>query len=220
MFAFFTYLLTPVTPLLVLLFGRRNHRLLYHACQALAIVFGFLAVVLGWAVFGWLTALVSTRMPMLYIIPIALALVAPIWGMYRRSRLYHGRSIWFNMLTTAIFAGVVVWGCWRVIEWLSPTILPIFGTLMLMASFALVIAGAIVAVVGWILGMVNGVRGLTKPAPVYGAWGMWLFNRLTRKERRQIAEDDLAAEASASIAAMHADITPLIAPAKAQVAEQ
>lgn len=218
--AFFSYLLAPVVAPLVLLFRRKDYFALYHACQALALVAGLLVIFIGWAVLGWLVAFVSISLPQIYLVPIVLALVAPIWGMFKRSRRYQGRGIWGSMAVTAALAVLFGWLAWIAIEWLSPNVLPLAGPLLQMSGFALVIAALLLAAVGLLLGMVNSLRGVARKVPLYGGWGERWFNALTRKVREAVEASD-AAIALAALAdpAMMADIVADEAAEKATISD-
>jgi len=218
MTSFLSYLLAPIVAPLVMLFRRKDYPVLYHACQALALVVGVLVVLVGWVVIGWLVTFVSTTFPQIYLVPIVWALLVPLWGMYQRSRRYQGRGIWGNMAITAILAVIFGWAAWKVIEWLAPSVLPIAGVLLQMSSFALVIAAGIMAIVGWIWGMVNALRGVTKKVPLFGGWGEKWFNAITRRDREALEASDAAAALALADPALMADIDPVDADKIAQQA--
>lgn len=204
--SFLSYLLAPIVAPLVLIFQRKNYPVLYHACQALALVVGLLLVLVGWAVLGWLLSFISITVPQIYVVPIIWALLTPLWGMFKRSRMYQGRGIWFSMAITAAIAAAFGWAAWKAIEWLSPSVLPLAGTMLQMASFGLVIAATIVAIVGWIWGMVNALRGRTKKVPLFGGWGEKWFNALTRRDREALELSDAAAALALADALLSADL--------------
>jgi uncharacterized membrane protein len=196
--SFLSYLLAPIVAPLVMIFRRKDYFALYHACQALAVVAGVLLVLVLWAVLGWLMTFVSITVPQIYLVPIVLALVAPIWGMFKRSRRYQGRGIWGSMAGTAVLAVLFSWLAWKVISWLAADVLPLAGTLLQMASFALVIAAVAMGVVGLVLGMLNALRGVAKKVPLYGGWGNTWFNAITRRDREALEASDAAAALAAS----------------------
>lgn len=195
--AFLSYLLAPVVAPLVMLFRRKDYFALYHACQGMAIVAGMLAVALGWVVWGWLVSFVSITFPQIYVVPIVLALLEPIWGMFQRSRRYQGRGIWGSMAITAVLAVIFSWLAWKVIAWLSPNVLPLAGPLLQMSTFALVIAAGALALVGWLWGMVNALRKTARKVPLFGGWGENWFKALTKRDREALEASDAALLAAA-----------------------
>lgn len=219
-----SYLLSPIVAPLVLLLRRKDYFALYHACQALAILAGFALVFVGWLVLGWLVSFVSITVPQIYVLPIVWALLAPLWGLIKRSRRYQGRGVWGSMVGTVILAIIFGWAAWRAIEWLAPDVLPLAGPLLQMSTFALVIAAAITAVIGIIMGIIYSLRGLARKALVFGPWGERWFNWITRKERAALEASDAAAALAAELAAadspaMMADLVAEQAADKATLAD-
>ena len=204
--SFLSYLLAPVVAPLVALFQRKNYFVLYHACQALALMAGALAVFVGWAVIGWLLSFISITLPQIYIVPVVWALISPLWGMFKRSRIYQGRGIWGSMAMTSVIAVVFGWAAWKAISWLSPSVLPLAGTLLQMSSFGLVIAAIAVVIVGWVWGMVNALRGRAKKVPLFGGWGEKWFNALTRRDREALELSDAATALAVADALLMADL--------------
>ncbi|GIV70351.1 hypothetical protein [Caldilinea sp.] len=174
-----SYLLILVGPLAIVLLRRRDRFTLYHACQSLALVGGAVVVPLLWLVFGWLTAFVSVEYPLLFIIPIGLALFMPVIRQQQRAMRYKGQVSWFSMLSTLAVAAALIYATYRLIEWLAPVLLPLGGALLFMASFSIVMAAALALVIAWVAGIVNALTGQVRPVPVYGEWGQRLFLRLT-----------------------------------------
>jgi uncharacterized membrane protein len=77
--AFLAYLLFVFGWLIALLFGRRSRFAVYHAKQSMVLALFLVAVMIGWGVFAWLTAWVSS----LFIVGIAafsLVIAAAIFG--------------------------------------------------------------------------------------------------------------------------------------------
>lgn len=198
LFSFLSYLLPPLFASLVLLFRRRDYMALYHACQALSLFLGVAAVALIWLAGGWLIAFLSVEAPWVYMIPVVIAVSMPIWGMFKRSRVYVGRGIWWNIFFTTFLALAFSWACWKFVQWLSPNVLPIAGPFLLMSSFAVVMAALFVGVVGWVMGMIRALRGIAKPVPIFGGWGQRWFAATTRRAREALAISD-AAEFAATV---------------------
>jgi len=173
-----SYVLILIGPLALILLRRRDRFTLYHACQSLALVGGAVAVPLLWVVFGWLVAFVSVEYPVLFIIPIGLALFMPVIRQQQRAIRYKGQVSWLSMLFTLAVAAALIYGSYLLIEWLAPVLLPLGGALLFMASFSIVIAAAIALAIAWVAGIVNALRGQVRPTPVYGEWGQRLFMRL------------------------------------------
>lgn len=196
--SFLSYLLPPIVAPLVLLFRRRDYMALYHACQALSLLAGLIAVGVVWLVCGWLVAFLSVETPWVYMIPVVIAVAMPIYGMFKRSRMYVNRAIWWNIFGTTFLALAFSWACWQFVQWLSPNVLPIAGPFLLMASFAVVMAALIAGAVGLVLGMIRALRGIAKPVPLFGGWGQRWFAWTTRRAREALAIRD-AAEFAATV---------------------
>ncbi len=190
LFSVFSYLLPPIVAPLVLLFRRKDYMALYHACQALSLVLGLLAVAVAWLLIGWTVAFLSVEVPLIYMIPIVIALVMPIWGMFKRSRRYVNRTIWWNIFWTTFLALAFSWACLRFVQWLSPNVLPIAGPFLQMASFAIVMAALFVGAIGWVMGILRALRGIAKPVPIFGGWGVKWFAATTRRDREALAVED------------------------------
>lgn len=195
LFSVFSYLIPPIVAPLVLLFRRKDYMALYHACQALSLVLGLVAVAVAWLVIGWLVAFLSVEVPTIYMIPIVIALAMPIWGMFKRSRRYVNRAIWWSIFWTTFLALAFSWACLKFVQWLSPNVLPIAGPFLQMASFAIVMAAIFVGAVGWVMGIVRSLRGIAKPVPIFGGWGQKWFAATTRRDREALAVEDAAAAA-------------------------
>jgi uncharacterized membrane protein len=110
-----------------------------------------------------------------------LPLIGPVLaiGMQRRSAftLYHACQ------ALALLGGaVVVPALWTVLGWLAAWV-PLVGPVVTMASFSLVVAALMMAVVAWLLGIANVLRGRMAPLPVFGAWGERLLKWFTPAAR-------------------------------------
>ncbi len=176
--SFLAYLLVLVGPLLVLLFGRKDKFSLYHACQSLGLLFVAVAVPLLWFAIGWVFAFLSVQVPWLYIVPVAVLLLVPVWQRRNKAVRYAERNSWIGILLTLVVAAVLIYGCWLVLEFLAPFVLPLAGPLLLFAGFSVVIAAYIALVVVWLIGMANALRASWKPVPLFGGWGERLYARL------------------------------------------
>lgn len=77
-----------------------------------------------------------------------------------------------------LLGAVVVPMLWGAVGWLAAWV-PLVGPIFAIASFSLVVVALIMAVVAWLLGIVNVLRGRMNPLPLFGGWGERLFNRLT-----------------------------------------
>jgi uncharacterized membrane protein len=172
------YLLVLVGPLLVLLFGRKNKFTLYHACQALGLLFVAVVVPALWFGIGWIFAFLSVQAPWLYIVPIGLALLLPVLQRRQKAVRYAESNSWVGILLTLVVAVVLIYGCWLVLQFLAPFVLPLGGPLLLMAGFSVVIAAYIGLAVAWVIGMINALRAAWKPVPLFGGWGERLYARL------------------------------------------
>ncbi|MCC6168364.1 MAG: hypothetical protein IT329_14165 [Caldilineaceae bacterium] len=110
-----------------------------------------------------------------------LPLVGPLLviGVQRRSAF----SLYHACQSLALLLGVVVIpGLWAVLGWLVAWA-PLAGPVVAMASFSLVVAGLIMAVVAWLLGIVAVLRGRMDPLPLFGAWGERLWKWFTPAAR-------------------------------------
>jgi uncharacterized membrane protein len=172
------YLLVLVGPLLVLLFGRKNKFSLYHACQSLGLLFVAVVVPLLWFGIGWVFAFLSVQAPWLYIVPIGIALLLPVVQRRQKAVRYAERNSWGSILLTLVVAVVLIYGCWLVLNFLAPLVLPLGGPLLLMAGFSVVIAAYLALFVVWVVGMVNALRAAWKPVPLFGGYGERLYARL------------------------------------------
>ncbi len=199
--SFLSYLVPPIIAPLVLLLRRKDFMALYHACQALSLFLGLLAVALVWLLIGWLIAFLSVEAPWIYMIPIVVAVAMPIWGMFKRSRVYVGRSIWWTIFWTTFLALAFSWVAWLVVQWLSPNVLPIAGPFLQMASFGVVMGALFVGVVGWVMGMVRALRAIAKPVPIFGGWGQRWFAATTRRAREALDVSDADALVSSGLGA-------------------
>ena len=172
------YLLVLVGPLLVLLFGRKNKFSLYHACQSLGLLFVAIVVPLLWFGIGWIFAFLSVQAPWLYIVPIGLALLLPVVQRRRKAVRYAERNSWVGILLTLVVAVALIYGCWLVLNFLAPFVLPLGGPLLLMTGFSVVIAAYLALFVVWVIGMINALRAAWKPVPIFGGYGERLYARL------------------------------------------
>lgn len=172
------YLLVLVGPLLVLLFGRKNRFTLYHACQSLGLLFVAVVVPLLWFGIGWVFAFLSVQAPWLYIVPIGVALLLPVVQRRQKAVRYAERNSWASILLTLVVAVALIYGCWLVLEFLAPLVLPLGGPLLLMAGFSVVIAAYLALFVVWVVGMINALRAAWKPVPLFGGYGERLYARL------------------------------------------
>jgi uncharacterized membrane protein len=68
-----------------------------------------------------------------------------------------------------VFFAAGVFVGWAVLGFLVAWI-PLVGPVLSISMFALVIAAWIFAVVAWVIGMANAVRGLIAPLPLIGRW--------------------------------------------------
>lgn len=177
--ALFSYLLLLIGPLLILLLRRKDRFLVYHACQSLALAGATLAVPLLWLVVGWSFAFLSVEFPLFYLIPVALLLLGPVLRRSQHASRYRDRWGWLKISLTALVALALLALCSLALNWLAPTLLPLGGPLLLMASFSTVIAAALAWAVAWLAGMANALRARERPVPVYGGWGERLFHRLS-----------------------------------------
>ncbi len=173
-----SYLLVLVGPLLVLLFGRKNKFGLYHACQALGLIFVAVAVPLLWFVIGWLFTFFSVQAPWLYIIPIGLLLLLPVVQRRQKAVRYAERNSWISILLTLVVAAALIYGSWLALRFLSNLVLPLGGPLLFMGGFSVVIAAYIAIFVAWIVGLINALRAAWKPVPIFGGYGERLYARL------------------------------------------
>lgn len=176
--AVLNYLAPLIAPLLLILFRRKDKFTLYHACQSLALVGGAVVAPLLWLAIGWTFAFLSVEFPILYIAPIALLLFVPVIRRRQRAARYKDRWAWLSIALTVVVAIALIYGSYLVIEWLAPIFLPLGGPLLLMSGFSIVIAAMLALVVAWVVGLINALRALARPAPVYGGWGERLFSRL------------------------------------------
>lgn len=177
--AVLTYVVVLIGPLLVLLFGRKNHFSLFHACQSLGLTFAALASVVLWFVIGWLFTFFSVQVPLLYIIPIALILLVPVWQRRNRAVRYKESGSWFGVLLTLIVAAALIFGSWLALRFLANFVLPLGGPLLFMTGFSIVIAAFTAVLVAWIAGLINSLSARWKPVPLFGGWGARLYERLT-----------------------------------------
>lgn len=175
--SFIAYLIVLIGPLLVLLFGRKNKFSLYHACQSLGLLFIAVAVPLLWLVIGWLFAFISVQAPILYLVPIALLLLVPVVQRRNKAVRYAERWSWLNIGLTLAVAVILIYGCYLVLNWLAPIVLPLAGPLLLYSGFSIVMAAYAALVVAWVVGMINALRAQWKPVPVFGGWGERLYAR-------------------------------------------
>ena len=180
--ALLTYLVVLVGPLLVLLFGRKNKFSLYHACQALGLLFVALVVPLLWFGIGWVFTFLSVQAPWFYIVPIGIALLLPVVQRRQKAVRYAERNSWIGILITLIVAVALIYGCWLVLNFLAPLVLPLGGPLLLMAGFSVVIAAYLAVAVAWVIGMINALRAAWKPVPIFGGYGERLYARLGGSE--------------------------------------
>jgi len=80
----------------------------------------------------------------------------------------------------ALFVGVIlVPAGWLVVGWLLAQI-PMAGPILAISLFALVMAAAVVVLIGWLTGLSNALRAKFAPIPVFGGWGDKTFERLYR----------------------------------------
>ncbi len=177
--ALLSYVLVLIGPLLLILFRRKDKFTLYHACQSLALVAGAIVVPLLWLAIGWVFAFLSVEFPVLYLVPIALLLFAPVFRRRQHAVRYKDRWSWLTISLTAVVAIVLIYGSYLAITWLAPIFLPLGGPLLLMSGFSIVIAAAIALFVAWLAGLFNAITAQLRPVPVYGGWGVRLFTRLT-----------------------------------------
>ena len=74
-----------------------------------------------------------------------------------------------SMLLTLLAVGVPL--VWAIVGWIISWI-PVWGFIIAVALFTLVIAVYIILVVDWIIGMVYALQAKTKPHPVVGGWAV------------------------------------------------
>lgn len=177
--ALLSYLLILIGPLIFILFRRKDKFTLYHACQSLALIGGAIAVPLLWLIIGWIFAFLSVELPILYLVPIAFLLFTPVLRRRQHAVRYKDRWSWLSITLTAVVALALIYGSYLVINWLAPIFLPLGGPLLLMSGFSIVIAAVLALVVAWLIGLLNALRALARPVPVYGGWGERLFSRLS-----------------------------------------
>ena len=177
--ALLAYVVVLIVPLLVLLFGRKQRFMLFHACQSLGITFVAIAVPLLWFAIGWIFTFFSVQAPLLYIIPIGLVLLLPVWQRRSKAVRYSEQGSWFGIALTLIVAIALIYMSWLALRFLANIILPLGGPLMLMSGFSIVIAAYIAIVVAWIAGVINALAGRWKLVPILGGWGERLYDRLT-----------------------------------------
>jgi uncharacterized membrane protein len=177
--ALLSYLLVLIGPLIFILFRRKDQFTLYHACQSLALVGGAIAVPLLWLAIGWTFAFLSVEFPILYLVPIALLLFAPVFRRRQHAARYKDRWSWLSISLTAVVSVALIYGSYLVIKWLAPIFLPLGGPLLLMSGFSIVIAAAGMLVFAWLVGLLNALRAQARPVPLYGGWGERLFTRLS-----------------------------------------
>ena len=177
--ALLAYVVVLIVPLLVLLFGRKQRFVLFHACQSLGITLVAIVVPLMWFVIGWLFTFFSVQVPLLYIIPIGLILLLPVWQRRSKAVRYSEQGSWFGIALTLIVAIALIYMSWLALRFLANIILPLGGPLMLMSGFSIVIAAYIAIVVAWIAGVINALAGRWKLVPLLGGWGERLYDRLT-----------------------------------------
>ena len=173
------YVVVLIVPLIVLLFGRKHRFALFHACQSLSITLVALVVPLLWFVIGWLFTFFSVQVPLLYIIPIGLVLLLPVWQRRSKAVRYSEQGSWFGIALTLIVAIALIYMSWLALRFLANIILPLGGPLLLMSGFSIVIAAYIAIVVAWIAGLINALAGRWKPVPLLGGWGERVYDRLT-----------------------------------------
>ncbi len=173
------YVVVLILPLLVLLFGRKHRFVLFHACQSLGITLVAIVVPLLWFVFGWLFTFFSVQAPLLYIIPIGLILLLPVWQRRSKAVRYSEQGSWFGIALTLIVAIALIYMSWLALRFLANIILPLGGPLLLMSGFSIVIAAYLAIVVAWIAGVINTLAGRWKPVPLFGGQGERLYDRLT-----------------------------------------
>jgi uncharacterized membrane protein len=177
--ALLAYVVVLILPLLVLLFGRKHRFVLFHACQSLGITLVAIVVPLLWFAIGWLFTFFSVQVPLLYIIPIGLILLLPVWQRRSKAVRYSEQGSWFGIALTLIVAVALIYMSWLALRFLANIILPLGGPLMLMSGFSIVLAAYIAIVVAWIAGVINSLAGRWKPVPLLGGWGERLYDRLT-----------------------------------------
>ncbi len=173
------YIVVLILPLFILLFGRKHRFVLFHACQSLGITLVAVVVPLLWFAIGWLFTFFSVQVPLLYIIPIGLILLLPVWQRRSKAVRYSEQGSWFGVALTLIVAIALIYMSWLALRFLANIILPLGGPLMLMSGFSIVIAAYIAVVVAWIGGVINALAGRWKPVPLLGGWGERIYDRLT-----------------------------------------
>lgn len=99
-----------------------------------------------------------------YLVPVLGWLYALIFHKANKFVTHHARQS--IMLT---FIVIVAPLAWAIFAWLV-TWIPTGGSLLAVASFALVILAYIIVVILWIMGMVRALRAMQKPLPVVGEW--------------------------------------------------
>ena len=177
--ALLAYVVVLIGPLLVLLFGRKHRFVFFHACQSLGITLVAIVVPLLWFAIGWLFTFFSVQVPLLYIIPIGLILLLPVWQRRSKAVRYSEQGSWFGIALTFIVAIALIYMSWLALRFLANIILPLGGPLMLMSGFSIVLAAYIAIVVAWIAGVINSLAGRWKPVPLLGGWGERMYDRLT-----------------------------------------
>ncbi|MBK8050386.1 MAG: hypothetical protein IPK16_26760 [Anaerolineales bacterium] len=139
-----------------------------------------LVVPVVWLTLGWFVTWFSVTAPILYLVPLAIGLLVPVYQNRRNAARYTRESgDWTGLTISILVAGALIYGSYLVLKFLAPIVLPLVGQLLLMSGFAVVMAAFMVLAVGWIAGMLHALRAQEKAIPVFGGWGDRFFAWLT-----------------------------------------
>ncbi len=109
-----------------------------------------------------------------YLLPFIGSLLVFLFSRKNALALYHACQ------SLALFVGVIlVPAGWLVVGWLLAQI-PMAGPILAISLFALVMAAAVVVVIGWLTGLSNALRAKFAPIPLFGGWGDKTLERLYR----------------------------------------
>ena len=106
-----------------------------------------------------------------YVLPFVGSLLVLLVSRRNALALYHACQ------ALALFLGIILVPVgWVVFGWLL-SFIPLVGPILAAGLFALVMAAAIVVVIGFIIGIINALRARFIPIPVFGGWGDSLFKQ-------------------------------------------
>ncbi len=108
------------------------------------------------------------------LLPVVGSLLVLLFSRRNALALYHACQ------SLALFLGIILVPVgWMVFGWLL-SFIPLVGPILAAGLFALVMAAAIAVVIGFIVGVINALRGRFIPIPVFGGWGDNLFKQFYR----------------------------------------